>query len=173
MDKEARFRAAIEENKDRIYRICCCYVSAEDERKDVYQNVLINIWRSLDRFEGKSGIGTWIYRITVNSCLGHLRTEQRRRKMFENDPGIDARIAPEADRPLEGMETSSDVQRLYACIDKLRPVERALVSLYLEEIDAREMAQILGISETNVRVKLHRIKKALREMWEEEYHGTR
>lgn len=68
MIKESQFREIVEANKDRIYRICCCYVRVEMERNDVYQEVLIHIWEGLDRFEEKSQMSTWIYRIAVNTC---------------------------------------------------------------------------------------------------------
>jgi RNA polymerase sigma factor (sigma-70 family) len=172
MDKDSRFKAAIEPNRDRIYRLCCCYVSKEDERKDVYQEVLIHVWQSLDRFEGKSDISTWIYRIAVNTCLGYLRSEQRRRKLFDDNSRVDEMDLPDRNWGEDSGQRDSDVQRLYACIGKLQPLDKTLVSLYLEELNTNEMAVVLGISEVNVRVKMHRIKKLLKDLWEEAGHGS-
>ena len=172
MDKESRFREVIEAYKDRVYRLCCCYVSGLDERKDVYQDALVNIWRSLDRFEGKSEVSTWIYRIVVNTCLGYLRKERIRNKVFDNMTVIDEADVPNLEQAQDSLEVMSDVQHLYACVDRLPYVDRTLVSLYLEDLSTKEMADILSISEVNVRVKLHRIKKTLREMWREVEHGT-
>ena len=121
MDREAQFRSAVDENKDRIYRICCCYVRDPEERKDVYQEVLIHVWENLRKFEGRSQISTWIYRITVNTCLGFARLEKRRKRLFDDEaqpdpdrtPGPPAGAAPE-----DGGET---IGRLYACINRLPP----------------------------------------------------
>jgi RNA polymerase sigma factor (sigma-70 family) len=173
MDKDSIFRAAIESNKDRIYRVCCCYVSDEDERKDVYQDVLVHVWRSLESFEGRSDISTWIYRITVNTCFGYLRSEQRKRKVIDANVRIDDVDVPDETGGEGTGRTDSDVRRLYGCIAKLPMLERTLVSLYLEELSTKQMSDVLGISEANVRVKLHRTKKVLKDLWEEEEHGTR
>jgi len=172
MDREAQFRSAVDENKDRIYRICCCYVRDPEERKDVYQEVLIHVWENLRKFEGRSRISTWIYRITVNTCLGFARLEKRRKRLFDDEaqpdpdrtPGPPAGAAPE-----DGGEA---IGRLYACINRLPPLDRALVSLYLEDVSTREMAEVLGIGEVNARVKLHRIKKTLKEMVENDGHES-
>ncbi len=164
MDRDTQFRALIDANKDRVYRICSCYVGDPDARKDAYQDVLVHLWKSMDSFEGRSQLSTWIYRVAVNTCLGYLRTEKRRKKVFDEDASVET--GEIADESPGSMQTESDVERLYACIGQLEPVDRALVSLYLEDVSSREMAEILGISEGNVRVKLHRVKKSLKEIWE-------
>lgn len=172
MDKENRFKSAIGSNKDRIYRLCCCYVSQEDERKDVYQEVLIHIWRSLDKFEGRSDISTWIYRITVNTCLGYLRSEERRKRVFDDASRFDKVEIPDQSRDGDSLQTETNVERLYDCIAELPAIDRTLVSLYLEDLSTSKMAEVLGISEVNVRVKMHRIKKALKEKWEAAEDGS-
>ena len=171
-DQETQFKAIIESHKDRIYRICCCYVRNDNERKDVFQDVLIHIWESLHTFEGRSEIGTWIYRITVNTCLGYLRTEKRRKRLFDET----SRPAPDeipdyaaGDGP---QHTEDEVQHLYRCINELQPIDKALISLSLEEVSTKQMAEIIGISEVNVRVKLHRIKKNLKDTWERTQYGS-
>jgi RNA polymerase sigma-70 factor (ECF subfamily) len=169
MDKEAQFKALIDANRDRVYRICSCYVTDPDGRKDAYQEVLVHLWKSMDSFEGRSQLSTWVYRIAVNTCLGYLRAEKRRKKVFDEDASVETREI--ADESPGSMQTETDVERLYGCISQLEPVDRALVSLYLEDVSSREMAEILGISEGNVRVKLHRIKKSLKEIWEVTNHG--
>lgn len=172
MDKENRFKEAIRSNKDRIYRLCCCYVSQEDERKDVYQEVLIHIWRSLDKFEGRSDISTWIYRITVNTCLGYLRSEGRRKRVFDDASRFDKVDIPDQSRDGDSLQTETNVERLYDCIAELPAIDRTLVSLYLEDLSTSNMAEVLGISKVNVRVKMHRIKKALKEKWEAAEDGS-
>ena len=170
MDKDSQFRAVIEAHRDRIYRICCCYVHDEEERQDVCQEVMVHVWRRLSDFEGRAQVSTWIYRVTVNTCIDHLRAAQRRNRLIEEEPAGDpptgADTAFEPDQALE-----DDVQHLHECIRRLPTLEKALISLYLEDLDTREMAAVLGISEGNVRVKLHRTRKRLKALWEASQDG--
>ncbi len=171
-EKEDQFAAAVERHRDALYRVCCAYVRDEADRQDVYQEVLVHIWRSLDTFRGQSNLGTWLYRVAVNTCLGWLRREQRRSRMLDR---AWAERPAEASRVEQGSLSAAEenVQELYACVARLAPVDRLLVSLYLEEVESAEIGAVLGISEGNVRVKLHRIKKVLREMWEKENYEPR
>jgi RNA polymerase sigma factor (sigma-70 family) len=169
MNKETSYKTAVEANKDRI---CCCYVRDEDERRDVFQEVLIHMWEGLDRFEEKSQMSTWIYRIAVNTCLGHIRMQTRRRKVFDGTENVDQEAIPDESADEGAAETEQAVNRLYDCIDQLLPLEKTLVSLYLEDLSTERMADVVGISEGNVRVKLHRIKKKLKEMMEGDDHGS-
>jgi len=172
LEEEARFASAVEQHRDALYRVCCAYVRDESDRQDIYQEVLIHLWKSLDGFRGESNLGTWMYRVAVNTCLGWLRHEKRRCRLLER-----AREEQPAAVPVmgTGSETNPDeaVQRLYACVARLAPVDRLLVSLYLEEMPSAEIGAVLGISEGNVRVKLHRIKNQLREMMEKENYEPR
>ncbi len=172
LDKETQFAAGVEQHRDALYRLCCAYVRDEADRQDLYQETLIRIWKSLDAFRGQSNLGTWMYRVAVNTCLGWLRHEQRRSRMLEQawKEQTSAAAVMEPDLPTVAAE---NMRQLYACIARLAPVDRLLVSLYLEEMATAEMAAVLGISEGNVRVKLHRIKNQLREMWEKENYEPR
>jgi RNA polymerase sigma-70 factor (ECF subfamily) len=171
VDKDAQFKAVIESNRDRIYRICCCYVHDENERQDVFQEVMVQIWRSLSNFQSRSQISTWIYRVTVNTCLDNLRAVQRRNRLIEERLPEDEQnndiAAYEPDQTLE-----DDVRHLHECIRRLPTLDKALISLYLEDLDTREMAAVLGIAEGNVRVKLHRTKKRMKDLWEVSQHGS-
>jgi RNA polymerase sigma-70 factor (ECF subfamily) len=172
MEKDLQFKSAIEANRDRIYRICSCYVKDNDERNDVYQEVLIHIWESLGKFEGKSQISTWIYKVTVNTCLGYLRSEKRRNGIFAGGPQVDQTNIPDQVSTEEGNRMEQEIQELYRCINQRGQLEKTLVSLYLEDVSTKDMADIVGISEANVRVKLHRIKKTLKEKLEDKDHGS-
>ena len=87
MDKESQFQAVLQANSDRIYRVCCCYVRDENARQDVFQTVLLHLWESLETFQGGSQISTWIFRVAVNTCLGHLRTERREQRLLAEVAG--------------------------------------------------------------------------------------
>jgi RNA polymerase sigma factor (sigma-70 family) len=173
MEKEGRFAEIAESQRDRIYRICCCYVGDGEARKDVFQQVLINIWCSLDSFESRAAIGTWIYRIATNTCLGYLRSEKRRKRVFDDRAVVDPGSVPDPGNDAESTQREEEVQQLYECLLQVEPVNRALISLYLEDVPTPEMAEILGISEGNVRVKLHRVKQNLKGLMERNNHGTR
>ncbi len=164
-EKEVQFAATVEQHRDALYRICCGYVRDEADRQDIYQEVLIHIWKSLESFRGQSQLGTWLYRITVNTCLGWLRKEKRRSQMLERARAEQQVVAAGQEQNV-ARPAADEVQQLYAHIAHLAPVDRLLVSLYLEGMDSAEMASVLGISEGNVRVKLHRIKNQLRDLWE-------
>jgi RNA polymerase sigma-70 factor (ECF subfamily) len=173
MDKDHRYAALISENKDRIYRMCCSYVRDEETRKDVYQQVLIHIWQNLDSFEGKSLVSTWIYRITVNTCLSFLKSEHRRQKVFVPADSSQMEAHPDPAGEEREKETEEALEILFECLDELPLLDRTLMSLYLEDLNTREMAEVLDISEANVRVKVHRIKQGLKEAMERKSHGRR
>ena len=172
MNKELEFKAAVEANKDRIYRICCCYVRDQMERGDVFQEVLIHIWEGIDRFEERSQMSTWIYRIAVNTCLGHIRSLNRQRRVFEESARVDQENIPDETASDDGAEIDREIARLYDCVNQLQPLEKTLVSLYLEDLTTAQISDVIGISESNVRVKMHRIKKKLKEMIRGNNHGS-
>ncbi len=170
MDKEQRYKQVIKDNQDRIYRICCCYVKDKDERKDVFQDTLIDIWKGFEKFDGRAQISTWVYRITVNTSLAYLQSEKRRENIFKSENKHDENLIE--DFPAE--ETTNiegEINRLYKCINKLSFIDRTLISLYLEDVSTKEMSEVLGISETNVRVKIHRVKKELKILMENDEDG--
>ncbi len=172
MNREETYTALLEEHRDRIYRMCCCYVRDQELRKDAYQQVLIHLWQNLDSFEGRSQLGTWVYRITVNTCLGLLQKEHRRQRVFLPGSDLGDQLT-ERVQTEESSDIEEDLQLMYACINDLPPLDRTLISLYLEDLSTKEMAEVLDISESNVRVKIHRIKAALKEAMERENHGHR
>lgn len=172
MDKESIFKDIIDINKDRIFRICCGYIRNPDERKDIYQEALINIWRSLDTFRNESQISTWLYRITVNTCLGHLRYKNQQKKYIDRDISENIDLIPSGEHNDTQEELRHNVKYMYECISKLSPVDRAIVSLYLEDVSSKEIGEVLGISDGNVRIRLHRIKKMLKDLLQEKIHGT-
>lgn len=172
MDKETIFRKALQEHKARIQGICSRYLSDADDRADVYQEIVINIWKNLDKWRGEAQIGTWIFRIAVNTCLLHLRKEKRRNQVMEHEQKKEIQNIPD---PSTNTPDGPD-ERKYAFfrifLGKLSPIDRMTVSLYLEEVSSREIAEVTGLTEGNVRVRLHRIREQIKKEWEERY-GTR
>lgn len=172
MDNEQHFREILESHRDSIYRICCCYVRDRDERDDVYQEVLIHVWKNLHTFEGRSLIGTWIYRIAVNTCLRHLETEKRRNALIADEMRNEQDSLPDRSKDDDAEEKERAVEQLYDAILKLPVIDRTLISLSLEDLTVKDIADVLEISEVNVRVKLHRIRKTLKKMLEGNTHGS-
>ena len=162
MDQKTEiFKKIVLDYQDKIYRLCRSYVRNEDDSKDLYQNILIKIWKSLDTLEDASAINTWIFRISVNTSIDHIR--QINREMHYS-ADIEARELTTSDKTMnieEEYVVNEEIDLLNRAIGKLTFLEQTLVSLYLEDLKHSEIAAILGISEKNVGVKLFRIKKKL------------
>ena len=153
---EQTFLDALDRNKDRIYRMCLGYVNDTEDAKDLFQEVLIQVWRSLPGFKGKASIDTWIYRITVNTCLRIRQQVQKHRERSVRLDGV--RFVPDNDQPAYDTDT---LKKLRQCIQQLPEVDKGIVLLYLEELPYKEIADITGLTENHIAVKMKRIKKRL------------
>ena len=171
MNKEAEFQKILADNQDKIFRICCAYIHDSDDRDDLYQEILINIWKNLDKFEGRSQISTWIYRIAVNTCLLHIRSSGKREKLHT---GINENIhnIPENNDKEEKINTGTMIGKLYECIRLLPDLDRLIISMVLDDLSYKEIAVVTGINVSNVGVKINRIKKALNKMMGENENGN-
>lgn len=143
-----------------ISRICWCYADKVDDYNDLRQDVLTNIWRSLPRFRGESEWSTWIYRITLNTCMSTIRKSYRRR---ETTLGEDALRIPDSTDDSK----VNDVLILYSLIRSLNPVDRAIVTLWLDEKTYEDIAKVMGMNRNTVATRLHRIKQTLAKHWPE------
>lgn len=163
-DKEIFFENIIEENKDKIYRICCYYLSNEDDRKDLYQETLVNIWKGLDKFRGDAAVSTWIFRITVNTALSFSAKKKIEISKTTKFDIIENKILSDNDRK------SESIKILHRSISKLPLIDMIIISLVLEELPSKEIAKITGLTDSNVRTRTHRIKNTLKTLTEEENH---
>lgn len=136
---------------DKVFRICMGYVNDNDWAKDIAQDTFVIVFQKLDTFRNESQIGTWIYRIAVNNCLRQIEKTKRLPKSDLNEKIIEP----------EKSNVDEKVKLLYQFISKLKEMDRIIISLELEDIKQAEIASIVGISESNVRVKIHRIKEQL------------
>lgn len=136
----------------KIFRLCMGYVNNTDTAKDLAQETFIKVWKQLPKFRNESSIGTWIFRIASNTCLRQIQKEN---KMPKSELPLEIK-----DEILE-ISIEKDLQFLYQCISELKEVERIIISLELEDMNQKEIARIVGLSEGNVRVKIHRIKEKL------------
>ncbi len=160
--KEEKFTQIVREYRDKIYRLCWSYMDNEDDRKDLQQIILVKVWQNLDRFEGKSSPSTWLYRLAVNASIDYARKNNRYRRYFSNAEVADMGAIDPACDSEENYIRSEALQLLHTYINRLSFVDKTLVLLYLEDLSYKEIAQIVGITEKNVSVKLVRIKKSMR-----------
>lgn len=160
MDRENLFKNIIDENKDRIYRICCYYVSDEEDRKDLYQDVLHNIWNGLKKFRSDAKISTWIYRVAVNSALAFLL---KRRREHKQSAAYTDFIASQATNRQEDDNTKK-INLLHKAIARLPLIDMIIISLVLEDAGSKEIAKVTGLTDSNVRVRIHRAKESLKQI---------
>lgn len=158
MNKEVHFKEIFEANSRKIFHLCYGYTGDSDSANDLMQETFLKVWQNLDKFKNQSQISTWIYRIAVNTCLSYLRVEKRQAKDELTDNIIE-------NRPEELSDKNEQVSRLYTSISKLEENERIIITMVLDEVPYPEIAQISGISEGNLRVKIHRIKQKLTELY--------
>lgn len=156
--KEIVFKQIFEANSKKIFHLCYGYTGDDDAANDLLQETFLKVWQNLDKFRNQAMISTWIYRIAVNTCLTYLRSEKRQAK-DELTPQI-------AETKMEEVsEKNEQVAMLYKCIAKLEESERIIITMVLDEVPYLEIADISGISEGNLRVKIHRIKQKLTELY--------
>jgi RNA polymerase sigma-70 factor (ECF subfamily) len=160
-NKEQEFQTIIKEYQHMIYRLCCSYIADDQIRKDLYQNILIRLWKGMDSFQNRSSIGTWVYRIAVNTSLDFLRKELKSNARSKQVPIDDLNVADRSANQEDVIINSERTQLMYKCINMLSFIEKTIISLYLEDLSYRQIAKIIGISEKNVSVKITRIKKKL------------
>lgn len=145
----------------RIFRLCMGYVNDYHQAQDLTQETFVIVWKQLPKFRNESGIGTWIFRIATNNCLRQISKEKRFSQKTTNiEFLIDLRDEIQPD-------IEPQIQLLYKSISELPEIDRIIISLELEGIKQAEIASIVGISESNTRVKIHRIKEKLSQKFKE------
>lgn len=149
---EQQFLLIIEQNKGRIHRICSVYAKNIEDQKDLIQDVLFNIWKALPSFKGGASIDTWLYRIVLNVCL-RSKYEKERKNKIQLD-GLE--IVYNDDEP-----KNMKYEQLYHCISRLKPTDKSVIILFLEDMSYKEIGNILGLSDNHVAVKIKRIKSQL------------
>jgi RNA polymerase sigma factor (sigma-70 family) len=155
VDKKAKFNDLFERHYAKVFRLCKGYFNGNEAlASDSSQEVFIKIWESLDSFRGESSIGTWIYRISVNTCLLYLRKQSTKR---EKVTAIFPPIAVES----YSYEEEAKLQKMYSCIQQLEEKDKMITLMMLEGIGYQEISEVVGITEETLRVRIHRIKKNL------------
>ena len=150
------YQEYIESNRAIIYKICRAYAANDEEFQDYFQEVCLQLWKARDNFNHQSKLSTWIYRVTLNVCLTLVRNNSK------NPSKVEIQDYHLTGDPEEGSEKKARLDLLYRSIRKLKEVDRGIILLYLEEKSYEEMADITGMSVSNIGVKVNRIKNQLK-----------
>lgn len=142
------FSSIYREYCTRIKKLCLGYTHSVDEADDLVQDTFLSAWKYWNSFHGHASRTTWIYRIAVNKCLSHIKKTNQ-----QSDALKEMVVQPQGDK-----EKNDAASRLYDAINKLEKVDRLLISMYLDELAYKEIAEVLGIRENTVAVRIHRIK---------------
>ena len=153
---EQEFTKVVREQKDTIYMVCYMFSKDKAEVEDLYQEVLINLWKSFPKFEGRSSMRTWVWRIALNTCISIDRKKRRRKDSLPLKMDIDLYNDTDND--------TRQIQILHERINRLGVFDRAIILLWLENMSYEEIGAIVGISEKNVSVRLVRIREQLKNM---------
>lgn len=165
-EDETHFLDLIRRNGHRIYRICRSWTRTPEELQDLRSEVFLQLWRSLSSFDGRSREDAWLYRVALNTALLHARRRRRRglpQESFDETEG--PATPPDAPSRLEDQERW---RLLHGALARLGEIDRSLVTLWLEELSYRQIAEITGLTENHVGVALHRARKKLARLIAEE-----
>ena len=152
---EQQFAQMTREHKGTIYTVCYMFSNDADEVNDLFQEVLVNLWKGFEGFEHRSDIRTWIYRVSLNTCIS---LDRKKRRSATVPLTMDINLFEDRD------EDTKQVDMLHKRISKLQPFDRAIVLLWLEDLSYEEIGQIVGITTKNVSVRLFRIREQLKKM---------
>lgn len=156
---EKQFEKQISAHELLIFKVCRIYAYTDADRQDLFQEIVIQLWKAYPNFKGDSKFSTWLYRIALNTAITGLR--KRKDFITSYEPAGMPLHAPDDNSSHEEEER---LQQLYAAIEQLNQVEKAIVMLYMEDRSYEEMEEILGMSQGNLRVKMNRIKEKLRQL---------
>ena len=156
VDQE-KFIKILDENQAIINKICYGYANNSEDRLDLKQEVLIQLWKAYPKYKGDSHISTWIYRIALNTAISNYRKSIKKISQCEITHDIFQSIEDN-----DSVEKKEQLEQIYYLIYRLNELERAIILLHLDDLKYKEIAEIIGISETNVATKINRIKSKLK-----------
>ena len=156
---ELDFARTVREHKGTIYTVCYMFSKDEEEVADLFQDILVNLWKGFAKFRGESSVRTWIYRVSLNTCISAERKKKRKGEIVPLDMDINLFD--------DSVEDLKQIRMLQNRISRLGPFDRAIVLLWLENLSYDEIGAIVGITAKNVSVRLFRIKEQLRNMSDE------
>jgi len=161
-DLQETFQNLIERHKKILYKVCNAYCRDRDSREDLAQEIMFQLWRSFAKFDGRCQFSTWMYRIALNVAISFYRSEGARTRL----------VIPDEQRLLQAVDKqdhqADEIRTLYAFIADIDPLSKALILLYLDGNTHQEIADVVGITATNVATKISRIKNQMKQ----DFRGT-
>lgn len=158
---ESEFLSLLEDNQGILHKVCRMYARTEDARRDLFQDIVVQMWRAWPNFRQGSKVSTWMYRIALNVAISGLRRRQT---------PTEALTETQYRLPVAEPEDSERVARLYAALDALSPVEKSFALLLLDDYTYEEMADITGLTTDHLRVKMFRIREKLKILIQEQHN---
>ena len=156
---EKDFLEIIEKHKGVVFKISKMYMDNFDDQKDLFQEITFQAWKAYPKFEGRSEFSTWLYRIALNTAIVFLKSEKKRSIFSSSDfERVNIKVEDYDD------EQEQKLKKMYDAIHQLNPIDKALIFYFLEDYSGKEMAEQLGLTEGNCRVKLNRAKEKLKEL---------
>jgi RNA polymerase sigma factor (sigma-70 family) len=158
-EAERQFEIHIRDHELLIHKVCNVYAFTQSDREDLFQEIVIQLWKSFSRYKGELKLSTWIYRVAINTAITGLRSKKDFIQSCD-ESSFPIRIYDDTSH----LEEEDRVNKMYKAIEHLNGIEKALVMLYLEDKSYEEMEEILGINQGNLRVKMNRCKEKLRQL---------
>ncbi|MBS1571577.1 MAG: sigma-70 family RNA polymerase sigma factor [Bacteroidetes bacterium] len=160
LSKEKEFAQLIKSNQGLIIKVSRLYTNTLEDEQDLFQEIVLQLWRSYDSYKGDSKISTWMYRVALNTAITIFR---KKTKSIATNELQDLQY----EKLMETNEEQEEkISLLYKVIKMLPNIERAIVTMYLDDLPYKEIAENIGISEVNARVKMNRLKKTIKELME-------
>ncbi|WP_243837346.1 RNA polymerase sigma factor [Mucilaginibacter gilvus] len=151
-----QFILLITNNQGLILKVCNMYCNSREDKEDLFQDIILQLWRAYGSFNGNSKVSTWVYRIALNNAITRLRKETKREKFAALD---DSAFNISA---IDNTEENQQVLQMYSAIKNLTEVERAITMLYMDDYSYKEIADVIGLSESNVGFNLNKIRTKLK-----------
>ena len=164
---QEEFVRQVQTNQGIIQKICRLYGQTQPDREDLFQEIVVQLWKAVPTFRGQSKFSTWMYRVALNTAISDFRKKKKSLPVSETEIS-----SLEIKSELSEINEEEQLNSLYAAISRLPEIEKAIVMLYLEDRSYEEMEDILGINTNNLRVKMNRIKEKLRQLTKISSHGT-
>lgn len=152
---ENKFTELLYQNQGIVHKICNLYFSNRLEKEDYQQELIIQLWKAFPSFKNQSKFSTWMYRVCLNAAIDILRKEKTQPQFVKLDIMEASKVVDNSD------QLNSNQEKLFQEINKLSPIDKAMITLYLDEFSYKEIAEIVGISESNTGVKINRIKSLI------------
>lgn len=159
--QKRNFIRIVESNQGIIKSLCKAYYSSHEDQKDVFQDIILQLWKSFDTFRGESKISTWIYKVSLNTILNKVRKEKTK---------ISAESISDSELAFSNAMSDDDKELLHVVLQSLKGLDKAIVILYLEGYKNKEIAQMLNLTPTNVSTRLSRVKAELKDKFQNQHY---